>query len=213
MQTALGGADRLASIRDVDWTVTAKSWNAAGTPALDITRRIRWIRPNVFRKDQRAGTLTVIEFFDGSGGWEVVPDGGLLELKGSELEIVRREVTVFWPKIVLADRDPGFHVASGGDGTVRIVAADGTVEDIAVDPRTGLPARSFGTVVSGTVTTGYQRVRDRTEYAEWQTADGIQWPHKTVKFHDDVKRAEITTTEIRLNTGVQLEELSARPGR
>jgi hypothetical protein len=43
---------------------------------LDITRPIRWISPNTFRKHPQAGNLKVIEFFDGSGGWELAPDGG-----------------------------------------------------------------------------------------------------------------------------------------
>src|SRR5438270_12219980 len=61
MQTALGGADRLAAIRDVDWTIIAKTWDASGSPAPDGTRRIRWLRPNVFRKDQQAGNARVLE--------------------------------------------------------------------------------------------------------------------------------------------------------
>jgi hypothetical protein len=212
MQIALGGADRLAAIHDLDWTVNAKSWNASGSPGLDITRRIRWISPNIFRKDQQAGNLKVIEFFDGSGGWELTPDGGLLELEGSELEIVRQEVTSFWINIVLADRNPNFKVRSDGDDVIRVVSSDGKdADDIAVDPGTGLPLRSFGTVLSGTVTSDYRRVRDRTEYSEWQTVGRIQWPHKTVKFHDDVRRAEITTAEIKLNVGIRLPDLSAKP--
>src|SRR5215831_14787091 len=61
MQEAMGGADRLAAVHDVDWTVLAKTWDASGSPAPETVRRIRWIRPNVFRKDQQAGNITVVE--------------------------------------------------------------------------------------------------------------------------------------------------------
>ncbi len=76
---------------------------------------------------------------------------------------------------------------------------------------TGLPTRTFGAVLSGTVTTDYQRVRNRSEISEWQAVDGVEWPRKTVKFHDDLKRAEITTTEIKLNSAIRREDLSAKP--
>lgn len=112
---------------------------------------------------------------------------------------------------MLADRDRRFKVTSGGDGIVRIISAEGTVVDISVDQGVGLPVRTFGTVLSGTVTTNYQHARDRTEYSEWQTVDGIQWPHKIIKFHDDVKRAEITTTEIKLNTDIRYDDLCTKP--
>lgn len=211
MQTALGGSDRLASVRHLDWTVIAKTWNASGVAAPDTTRRIRWIRPNIFRKDQRAGKLFIIEFFDGTGGWEVVPDAGFLELKGRELEIVRKEARSFMLNLWLADRDARYQVSSGGDGIVRITASDVGV-DILVDPASGLPVRSSAVdpSPSGTVTGNYQQVRQRAEVLEWQMVDGIRWPHKTVNFHDDVKRAEITTTSIKINSGMNRNVLSDR---
>ncbi len=39
MQTALGGVHRLASVHDVDWTVTARTWDAAGSRSLDTTAK------------------------------------------------------------------------------------------------------------------------------------------------------------------------------
>jgi hypothetical protein len=213
MQAALGGADQLAAIRALDWTVSAQTWDASGSPGPDGIRRIRWMRPNLFRKDQHAGSVTVLEFFDGNGGWEVVPDGGLLELKGNELAIVRREAAGFWPNIVLADRSSRFQIRSGGGDSIRITSADDSdvVVEISVDPGTGLPIRGYSAPLSGSVTTTYQRVRQRMEYREWQSAGAIRWPHKTINYHDDVKRAEITTTEIQLNPSMRPEDLSSQP--
>ncbi|HLJ47400.1 MAG TPA: hypothetical protein VKU01_15395 [Bryobacteraceae bacterium] len=141
-----------------------------------------------------------------------MPDGGLLDLKGNELDIVRQEVTGFFLNVVLADRSPDLKVISGGNGIISTVSSGGTVVDnFVIDPGSGLPVQSFGTVLSGTVSADYRRVRDRMDYSEWQKVGGIQWPHKTIKFHDDVKRAEITTTEIKLNVGVRAAELAAKP--
>jgi hypothetical protein len=213
MQAALGGAERLDAVRDVDWTVSAKTWNAAGLPGPDTVRRIRWIKPNIFRKDQHAGGITVLEFFDGAGGWEVVPDGGLVELKGSELEIVRSEALGFQLDNWLADRIPYLRVSSGGPGIIRIAAENNVTGsiDIVVDRSSALPVRSFASPLAGSPASSYQRVRQRMEFIEWQTANSIRWPHRTFNFHDDVKRADIVTTALKIDSGLDAHELSSRP--
>jgi hypothetical protein len=196
----------------VDWTAVAKTWNTSGVPGPEFTRRIRWIRPNIFRKDQRGGKIAVSYFFDGQGGWEIIPDGGLMELKGRELEFVRGEAGGFYPTKWLPDRDSRLQIDSGGPGIIRITR-DGSdrAKDIVVHPESGLPLRIFGTPLSGTPATTYRRVRQRLEFVAWQTLDGIKWPHKLLNFHDDVKLAEITTSAIKINSGLDLADLSRKP--
>ena len=50
MQEALGGADRIAAIRDYEETVEARTWNPDGSPLGQVRKRTRWMRsPNVVR--------------------------------------------------------------------------------------------------------------------------------------------------------------------
>ena len=213
MQAALGGAEHLVAVRDVDWTISGKTWNQSGAPGPDVTRRIRWIRPNIFRKDQRAGNMVVKYFFDGEGGWELVPDGGLLELKGRELDFVRGEAGGFYPRKWLPDRDSRLHITSGGPGVIRVTRQGSTRgKDIVVDRKSGLPLRIIGTTLSGKATTAYQRIGKRLEFVEWRTVEGIKWPLKLFNFHEDSKVAEITTTAIEINSGLERSELSSKPG-
>ena len=213
MQAALGGVERLVAARDVDWTTPVKTWQASGAPGPNATRRIRWIRPNILRKDQRIGDVAVSYFFGGKGGWEIVPDLGLMELQGRELEVVRGEAGGFYPNKWLPDRDPRLQVGSGGPGIIRITR-DGSdfAKDLVVDPGSGLPLRISATSLSGTPATTYRRIRQRLEFIEWQIVEGIKWPHKLLNFHDDVKRAEITTSVIKINSGLDFSELSRKPG-
>ena len=212
MQAALGGIEGLLAIRDVDWTAAVKTWKRSGAPSPDATRRIRWIRPNILRKDQRIGEVAVSYFFDGKGGWEIVPDVGLMDLKGRELEFVRGEAGGFYPNKWLPDRDTRLRVGSAGPDIIRI-SRDGSkaAKDLVVDPEFGLPVRISSEHLSGKPTTTYRRIRQRLEYIGWQTVDGIKWPHKLLNFHDDVKLAEITTSAIEINSGLDVRELARKP--
>jgi hypothetical protein len=95
---------------------------------------------------------------------------------------------------------------------VRITSADNSAVavNIAVD-QGGLPGQAFAASLSGTVATSHQRVRQRMEHGEWQTVGGVRWSRKTINFHDEVKRAEITTTELRLNFGMRRHDLATKP--
>lgn len=212
MQEALGGSEKLAAIRDVDWTVVARTWNRSGTPGPDVERRTRWIRPNVFRKDQRAGNIVIQYFFDGEGGWELVPEAGLIELEGRELEFVSGEANDTYPRKWLPDRDPSLRVTSGGPDVIRVLKGGGrSGSDIVVDLETSLPLRIVGTTLSGEVGTTYRRLPQRLEFVQWRTVAGIKWPQRLVNFHDDVKMAEITTTQIGIDVGLDLDDLARRP--
>jgi hypothetical protein len=67
MQTALGGAEKIAAIRDYEETLQAKTWNADGSPLGEVRKRTRWMRsPNVIRLDQLGPRDTYVLCFDGS---------------------------------------------------------------------------------------------------------------------------------------------------
>ena len=55
MQRALGGADKIAAIRDFEETVQADVWDNGHVAPLGRTRKLtRWVRPNILRLDQIA---------------------------------------------------------------------------------------------------------------------------------------------------------------
>lgn len=166
MQAALGGVDRLAGVHDLEWRVIAKTWDATGVAGGDVSRRIRWRQPGFYRKDQQGSYGTVIEFFDGTGGWEILPARGFTKLSGNELEIVRSEAIGFMLNLWLADRNPDFEVRSGGTGVIRISSRQyptASLGAIAVDTKSGLPAQAFAVPLSGAPIANYQRIRQRTE--------------------------------------------------
>src|SRR5260370_404691 len=53
MQEALGGAKKIAAIRDFEQSVRAESWNGnTGQSLGEVRKRTRWIRPSYLRADQ-----------------------------------------------------------------------------------------------------------------------------------------------------------------
>lgn len=89
MQTALGGSERIAAIRDYEETVQAQTWNNKGKLNGEVRKRTRWIAPNYLRLDQIGPDDSYVLFFDGESGWEILADKSVLALVGDELNLLR----------------------------------------------------------------------------------------------------------------------------
>lgn len=207
MQDALGGAEKLAAIHDYDWKIVAKIYGPGGQEGGEGVRRIRLVFPNHFRCDQRIPMGEVIWYFDGKAGWEITPDHGYLELAGGELEFVRHEATGFYLKLWLADRNPDFTVTSGGPNVIRISHKGDAPTEITVDPTSGLPIRTASTSLSNPDAP----VLAYTEIKEWQTVNGVKLPQRILNYHSGVLVADIRTTEIKINSGLDPRDLAAPP--
>jgi hypothetical protein len=220
MQTALGGADKIAAIRDFEETVHAQIWTDAGAPAGEVTKRIRWMRsPNLLRLDQFGPRDTYVLFYDGgsSSGWEMLPDmnnanqfktaGEAVALAGGELRFAKNYDTGFNLTVWLADRNPGFVVTSPAPNVVR-VAHDGTAGDITLDPATGLPTKSSSVSLANP---------DRPFSAElrlsgWTEVNGVRFPAVRANYHNGVKLAEETDkVPLRINAGLKPDVLEKKP--
>jgi hypothetical protein len=202
MQQALGGAEKIASIHDVDELVHAQTWHEDGSARGDVRKRTRWINPNYLRLDQvGSDNNTYVLYFDGSSGWEIVPDkSGAVELTGDELKFAQRYVQDLNFKFWLADRDPQYVVTSPAPNVIRLQDKRDSqnVQDITLDPSSGLPTKR--TVGNKT-----------TQFEEWGVAEGVRYPRVSVLFIDNQKRATITVDRIKLNGGLDKSEISAKP--
>jgi hypothetical protein len=106
MQKALGGSEQIAAIRDFEERVHARTWNNEGKPNGEERKRTRWIRPNYLRLDQVGhDNNTYSLYFDGTSGWEILPDKSVLKLVGDELKFAQGYLSGIDFKIWLADRD------------------------------------------------------------------------------------------------------------
>ena len=219
MQTALGGAEKIAAIQDYEETVKAKTWNSDGSPLGDVRKRTRWMRnPNAVRLDQIGPRDTYVLYYDGNSGsgWEILPDltnpdplkttEKAIALVGSELRFATNYLSGFQLNQWLADRKPGYTVTSPAPNVLRIERT-GNATDFTLDPATWLPVKSAGVSLANPD----RPVQFELHYEAWTTVAGIQFPTKRANYHNGLKLGEITDAAIRVNVGLILEQLAAKP--
>ena len=210
MQHALGGADRIAAIRDAEELVLAESWNGnTGQSIGAVRKRTRWIRPNHLRIDQLGPGSTYVLYFDGTSGWEIVPGTErVVELTGGELEFAREMLRGLRLNTWIADRDPRYRITSPSANVVRV--SDGNIEhqlDITVDPASSLPSRMRFTTLSDPA----HPVIGEDVIAEWETVQGIRFPRRWTVFRSGVRVAEAKEARSIVNSGLKTADLAARP--
>jgi hypothetical protein len=219
MQDALGGAKRIAAVRDFEETIRAEAWDSSGGALGEVRKRTRWIRtPKVIRLDQVGPRGTYVLYFDGAAaaGWEILPDltsadrykttGKAIALEGGELEFAKGYLSGFELDLWLADRMPGFTVTSPKPNVLRI-EHDGKATDFTLDPSTSLPAASAGISLADPD----RPVPAEMRYDGWKDVSGVRFATRRTSFHSGIRRGEVTTEDIRVNAGLQPQELAAKP--
>lgn len=219
LQDALGGAKRIAAIRDFEETIRAAAWDSSGGSLGEVRKRTRWMRsPNVVRLDQRGPRGTYVLYFEGGSGsgWEILPDlkspdpykttGAAIPLTGGELQFAKGYLTGFELNLWLADQLPGYRVTSPGANVLRIECGS-EATDFTVDSRTNLPLKSAGVSLADPS----RPVPSEMHYDGWKEIAGVRFPTHRVSYHSGVKRGEVTTEDIRVNSGLSAKDLAAKP--
>jgi len=209
MQQALGGADRIATVRDFEQLTVAESFNGnTGQSIGEVRKRTRWIRPNYLRVDQVGPGSTYVLYFDGTSGWEILPGTQqVVELTGGELEFARGMVRGFRLNTWIADRDPRYSITSPAANVIRI--ADGNIEhqlDITVDAAF-LPQRIKFTTLSDPA----HPVTGEDVTSDWDTVKGIVFARRWTVLRSGVRVAEAKEATTTIDTGLKVEDLAAKP--
>lgn len=210
MQQALGGADKIAAIRDFDETVSAQIFTAQGAATgATVSKRTRWIRPNILRLDQVGPGDTYLLYFDGTGGWEILPNKVYAALAGTELQFAKGYLRGLDLHVWLADRDPQLTSTSPAPNVIEFAdgANQGKKMEFTLDPATLLPMKESTIVISD----AGQPIAQEMHLEEWRAVDGVLFPHRMINLHDGVKRAEITVESVKTNGGMSPADLAFRP--
>jgi len=210
MQQALGGADNIAAIRDFEQTVRAESWNGnTGMSLGEVRKRTRWVRPGYLRADQVCPGSTYVLYFDGTSGWEILPGTQTVTgLTGGELQFAQKYVRDFVLNTWLADRDPQYRITASAPNVVRI--SDGVAShqlDITLDPASWLPIKTTSISLADPA----HPIPSETIVIEWETTQGIRFAKHWKVLRSGVRVAEATVEETKLNRGLKVDDLSAKP--
>lgn len=210
MQDALGGADKIAAVRDLEQQVRAESWNGnTGQSIGEVVKRTRWMRPTDLRVDQVGPGSTYVLYFDGRSGWEILPGArAVVDLSGGELAFAQKYIRDFKLNTWLADRTSSYQITSPAPNVVRIADGDITHQlDITVDSVSWLPTKISSIslsdpahpIPSDEVTTG------------WDTVQGLRFARRWTVFRSGARVAEATVERTLVNIGLKQIDLAAKP--
>jgi zinc protease len=199
-QQAMGGSEKLAAVKD--FTESADMALDASAGGLKIKQHNSWIAPGIYRQDQILPFGSVVAFSDGKTGWVAYPPPqGVLPMPAPVLKQAQGEIFREWLPLILSDRDQARTVNAVGPNAVEISAAGESVR-VEFDAASGLPSGKI-------YKEGALEVRGT--YSDWREVDGIKLPFKAAIERDGKKLADVSVTELKLNTGLDAGELSKKP--
>jgi hypothetical protein len=205
-QQAMGGADKLAEIKDS--RATRELNMVAGS--LKIKQVNLFLAPSYLRQEQELPFGKMTAFSDGKSGWLAAPPQGVVPMPAEILKqaqgVIFRDLT----GLMLASRDPARKVNAVGENTVEITAiagvGNGQSVKVEFDPATGLPLKETYAAAGMAGATVVETMSD------WRDAGGgVKLPFKTVLEQNGQKVAEGTASEFKFNVGLTPEELGKRP--
>ena len=136
LQSAVGGADKLAAVKD--YSVVGEVRVSAASGGETLIETDRWMASGNLREDaERSGVQRAL-YTDGKSGWtargrQSAPLLGYV-LKGMQGDLFRSYFS-----LLLSDRVAERTVSALDENTIEISTAGGLVAQVAVNPETGLP--------------------------------------------------------------------------
>ena len=116
-QQAVGGAEKLAQVKDLDETAVFQLDPSAG--GMRVEQVDQWIAPDHFRQDSKLPIGRISAYSDGQAGWIATPQGGG-PLAGAQLKQVQGDLFRLYFRLLLSDRLPDRQVNYIGENTIEI---------------------------------------------------------------------------------------------
>lgn len=201
MVAAMGGAERLAAVKDLTQSVEVQ----LSTPGATMQARQRnwWIAPSVYRQESELPFGKIVAFFDGQSGWMKAPQGEM-PLAGPVLRQVQEQL--FHNLIGLAQSGgmASRRVNQVGETTIEISElANNLSTRLVLDPVTGLPQKQiYG---------GGQGESVEENYEAFADLGGVKVPSRWSVFQGGQKAAVASATETSINSGLKAEDLARKP--
>lgn len=203
VQQAVGGADRLAAIKDS--TSISEFTLSAAAGGMKLTETDRWLGPDHFRQESELPQGRITAFYDPGMAWISTPAGSG-PLQGSQLKQVQSDLfRVYW-QLLLSDRDPNRSVNALEDGTLEIVGKLGETVRVVVNPETGLPSQVLyeNPRISGPA------VRVQEMWSNFRDVAGVKVPFAITILQGGQKFADVVVNEVKVNQGLKVEDLERR---
>ena len=197
MQQAMGGADKLAAVKDVVMS------NKAELGPMKVNQKVQLLLPDKVRQEQELPFGKVIAAFDGKSGFLVAPGApGPQPMPAPVLKQVGDELFAMLVTLLQSDKIAGRTVNAVGDNRIEITDGGGKAAKLEMDPATGLPAKL---IVEAMGPQGKMEVE--RQFSDWKDVNGVKFAHKTVILQGGKPAGTTISETITTNTGVSLEEI------
>ena len=203
VQQALGGADKLAAVKDLQSHADVEAF----TPGVSIKvkQTNSFIAPSIIRQDNELPVFKQSEYYDGKSGW-LASVQGVRGLSQPLINQIRGEVFRQWPNLMMSDREADRTVNSAAGGVLDISSKDGESIRLIVDEKTGVPLKLSFQQSPGEGGSAIEEV-----FSDWRDVDGIRLPFHWDVMQGDKKAAGVTVNDYKINSGLTPEVLGQKP--
>jgi zinc protease len=200
VQQALGGADKLAAVRDIQYQANVEMQTPGAV--MKVKQTNTFLAPSSLRQDLELPFGKQSVYSDGTTGW-MAGFQGMQALPPQAVKQARAEVFRQIALIVLSDRDPDRTVNYAGPGMLEISSKSGESVRLEVDEKTGMPAKT-------SYQEGGQGVISQI-FSDWRDVNGIRLPFAWTTMRDDKQFATVKIDNYKINSGLTPEVLSKKP--
>jgi zinc protease len=202
-QQAVGGADKLAAIKD--FTYKGEYQADAANGGLKATQTNSWLAPTSFRQQSQLPFGLVIAYYDGKIGG-LIQGQNRVPLLGPQLKQIQGEAFRAYLPLLLSDRDADRTVNFVGENTVEITDKQGNQARLSFD-KNGMPQ----SVSYRMAPMQGQPLAIVNTFSDMREVDGIKLPYKITIRQDGRNAAMMTVEEYKLNQGLAPADIEKRP--
>ncbi len=203
-QRSLGGADKLAAVKDLQYQAEVEV-KTPGGPELKIKQTNSFLMSGALRQENELPFLKQSLYTDGKSGW-LASMQGTQNLSGPVLKQARAEMFRQLVALSLSDRDPDRTVNYAGDGVLEISAKDGESVRLQVDEKTGVPLKLSYQEAGQQGPAAVDQV-----YSDWREVSGVRVPFAWTVTQNGQKYADVKVQDYKINSGLTAEALSKKP--
>jgi zinc protease len=206
-QAAMGGAEKLAAVKDftqrANYKIDGAVPNLGGSTIVETDK---WIAPTTLRQDSTLPAGHIAAYTDGRVGW-IATVQGWGALIGAQQKQIAGDLFRTWFRLLLSERLEGRTVNAVDSNSVQITDTTGQEAKIEFDPATGLPRR----VTYDTPQAMGAPLYSEDTFDDFREVNGIKLPFKITISQSGRKFAEVEVTEYEINSGLKTADLSRRP--
>ena len=204
LQQALGGADKLAVVKDLQYHAEVEIQTPGA--AMKVKQTNSFLAPSTMRQDIELPFAKQSVYSNGASGW-LASMQGARDLSGPILKQVQGEIFRQLVALALSDRDAARTVNAVAAGKLDISTRDGENVELTLDEKTGLPTTL---AYKQSPAEGGKSVEQ--QFSDWREASGgVRLPFQWTVLQDGQKFATVTVEDYKVNSGLTEEVLSKKP--